>query len=69
VARNFGARNLGGLAGLITMVHQIFGGIGAYVGAAVFDLTGTYDAAFTIMLIVSAIALMLALLLRRGAPA
>ncbi|HEY1473630.1 MAG TPA: MFS transporter [Pseudolabrys sp.] len=69
VAQYFGVRNLGGLAGLITMAHQIFGGIGAYVGAAVFDLTGTYNAAFTIMLIVSAIALMLTLLLRRGVVA
>jgi predicted MFS family arabinose efflux permease len=69
VARSFGGRNLGGLTGLITMVHQIFGGIGAYLGAAVFDLTGTYNAAFIVMLVVSAIALVLTLMLRRDAAA
>jgi hypothetical protein len=47
------------------MVHQIFGGIGAYLGAAVFDATGTYDIAFSMMLAVSLLALLLTLLLRQ----
>jgi predicted MFS family arabinose efflux permease len=65
VAESFGARHLGALTGVITMVHQIFGGIGAYLGAAVFDVTGNYDIAFAIMLAVSSLALLLTLLLRR----
>ena len=65
VAQSFGTRHLGALTGLITMVHQIFGGIGAYLGAAVFDGTGTYDIAFAIMLAVSLLALLLTLMLRR----
>ncbi len=60
----FGTRNLGALAGLITMVHQIFGGIGAYGGALVFDYTGSYDLAFGALLIASALGLALALMLR-----
>lgn len=60
----FGTRNLGALAGLITMVHQIFGGIGAYGGALVFDYTGSYDFAFAALLIASALGLALALMLR-----
>ncbi len=60
----FGTRNLGALAGLITMVHQIFGGIGAYGGALVFDYTGSYDFAFVALLIASALGLALALMLR-----
>jgi predicted MFS family arabinose efflux permease len=60
----FGTRNLGALAGLITMVHQIFGGIGAYGGALVFDYTGSYDAAFVALLVASALGLVLALFLR-----
>ncbi len=60
----FGTRNLGALAGLITMVHQIFGGIGAYGGALVFDYTGSYDFAFGALLIASALGLALALMLR-----
>jgi predicted MFS family arabinose efflux permease len=60
----FGTRNLGALAGLITMVHQIFGGIGAYGGALVFDYTGSYDFAFVALLIASALGLALAFMLR-----
>ena len=65
VSQSFGTRHLGALTGVITMVHQIFGGIGAYLGAAVFDGTGTYDIAFAIMLAVSLVALLLTVLLRR----
>jgi predicted MFS family arabinose efflux permease len=65
VSQSFGTRHLGALTGVITMVHQIFGGIGAYLGAAVFDVAGSYDIAFAIMLAVSLLALLLTLLLRR----
>lgn len=69
VAQSFGTRHLGALTGLITMVHQIFGGIGAYLGAAIFDATGAYDAAFLLMVLASLLALALTLMLRRPAPA
>lgn len=59
MSESFGTRHLGALTGLITMVHQIFGGIGAYLGAAVFDATGTYDTAFKTMLAVSLVAVLL----------
>jgi predicted MFS family arabinose efflux permease len=65
VQQSFGTRHLGALTGLITMVHQIFGGIGAYLGAAVFDATHRYDEAFAIMLAASTLALVLTLMLRR----
>jgi predicted MFS family arabinose efflux permease len=65
VVESFGTRNLGGLTGLITMVHHISGGLGAYVGAAVFDATGAYDGAFVFMFVISALALVLTLMLRR----
>jgi predicted MFS family arabinose efflux permease len=65
VRESFGTKNLGALTGLITMVHQIFGGIGAYAGAAIFDATGGYDAAFIAMLVSAAVALALTLMLRR----
>jgi predicted MFS family arabinose efflux permease len=67
VRESFGTRHLGALAGLITMVHQIFGGIGAYLGAAIFDATGGYEAAFVVMLGSAAVALALTLMLRRSA--
>lgn len=65
VRESFGTKNLGALAGLITMVHQMFGGIGAYAGAAIFDATGGYDAAFVAMLVSAVVALGLTLMLRR----
>jgi predicted MFS family arabinose efflux permease len=65
VRENFGTRNLGALAGLITMVHQVFGGVGAYAGAAIFDATGGYVAAFVALLISAVVALALILMLAR----
>src|SRR5262245_39167945 len=65
VRDHFGMKHLGALTGLITMVHQIFGGIGAWGGALIFDATGTYDAAFVLALIVPVLALALTLMLRR----
>ena len=65
VRESFGTRNLGALAGFITMTHQIFGGLGAYAGAAIFDATGGYDAAFVVVLACTAVALALTLMLRR----
>jgi len=67
VRDHFGMKHLGALTGLITMVHQIFGGIGAWGGALIFDATGTYDAAFVLALAVSALALVLTLMLREKA--
>jgi predicted MFS family arabinose efflux permease len=64
VRDHFGTKNLGAIAGLITMVHQLFGGLGAYGGALVFDATGGYDAVFVVMLVASGCAIALTLMLR-----
>lgn len=69
VKESFGTRHLGTLTGLVTMVHHVCGGLGAYLGAAVFDATGTYDAAFVIMGISSFIAVGLTMMLRSYKPA
>jgi predicted MFS family arabinose efflux permease len=61
----FGTRHLGAISGMITLVHQVFGGIGAYAGAVIFDETGQYSIAFVILLAASVIALLLCLALRR----
>jgi predicted MFS family arabinose efflux permease len=63
----FGTRNLGALSGLITMVHQIFGGLGAWGGALIFDRTGGYGLAFSIVLAASVLALVLTLSLPASA--
>ena len=59
----FGMANLGVISGLIVMIHQMAGGLGAYAGAVSFELLGGYDAAFAIMLATSLIALVMSLLL------
>jgi predicted MFS family arabinose efflux permease len=69
VKQSFGSRHLGALSGMITMVHQVFGGLGAYFGAAVFDATGTYNIAFVLIGTVSLIAVVLTLMLKRPVPA
>ena len=66
VRDSFGMAHLGALTGLITMVHQFFGGLGAYGGALIFDATGTYDIAFLLMLGASMAALALTMLVRRS---
>ena len=65
VRESFGTRHLGALTGLVTMVHHICGGFGAYLGARVFDSTGGYDLVFALMLASSVVALCLTLALRR----
>jgi len=50
---------LGTLTGIITMIHHVSGGLGALVGARVFDVTGNYDMAMLIMLATSVLALVL----------
>jgi len=61
----FGTRHLGAITGMLTMVHQVFGGIGAYAGAVIFDTAGSYLPAFFIVGIASILALILSFLLDR----
>ena len=61
----FGARHLGAITGMLTLVHQVFGGIGAYSGAAIFDASGSYLPAFVVVCLASVVALALSLVLNR----
>ena len=55
-ARNvFGAERLGFVSGLLSMVHQMAGGLGALFGAVVFDWWGSYDRAFMVMAVLAAV--------------
>jgi MFS family permease len=62
----FGTRNLGAITGMVTLVHQVFGGIGALAGAAIFDATGQYFIAFAMMFVATIVALILSLCLERS---
>lgn len=55
---------LGTLSGLITMVHHFAGGLGAFSGGWVFEAFGSYDHAFTALLVTSVVALLLTWTLR-----
>lgn len=54
---SFGLKNLGAIGGVIVMVHHICGGLGAWLGAAIFDREGEYTQAFTMMFVASIVAL------------
>ena len=64
VGNIFGTARLGTLAGSISMVHQIAGGFGAFIGAWIFDHNGNYDDAFLLMLVLAVVAAVLTLLIR-----
>lgn len=53
----FGTAHLGAISGLIVMIHHMCGGLGAWLGAALFDMHGRYDVAFALMLALSLAAL------------
>ena len=60
----FGTVRIGTVSGLITMVHQIAGGLGAFVGAAIFDSFGSYDRAFMLALIMAVVAVLTTFMVR-----
>lgn len=50
-SHRFGARSFGRVMGLVTMIITL-GGIGPLIAGAIFDATGSYDAAFVLFLVV-----------------
>lgn len=61
----FGMQSLGSITGLIVMIHHMMGGVGAWIGAAIFDATGGYDAAFALMFASCVLAALLSCALAR----
>ena len=62
----YGPHRLGTLTGTISMIHQIAGGLGALTGGWIYDLSGSYNAAFALMLALSLAATGLTLAVREG---
>jgi len=58
VRKYFGTAHLGMLTGIVAMVHHGAGGLGAYAGGIVYDVSGSYQVIFQIMLMVSFAALL-----------
>ncbi len=61
----FGRRYLGTVTGIVSMIHQVAGGVGAYVGARFFDHFGSYDGAFAVALGMALAAMVLSALLHQ----
>lgn len=68
VGRFFGLRAVAALVGVIVFGATIGGALGAWVGGQVFDVTQSYQLAFTIAVITSFIAVMLTLVLKKVRP-
>ncbi len=65
----FGQSRLGRISGTISAVHQISGGLGALAGALSFDIWGSYQQAFMLMLALSILATVATLMVRdRAVP-
>ena len=60
----FGVARLGSVSGLINMVHQVMGGLGALAGAVIFDATGSYNGAFILMFVLSVLAAVATVMIR-----
>lgn len=58
VGELYGFQHIGTLTGIIFWVHHLGGALGAYLGGITHDLTGSYSAAFTVALILAAVALL-----------
>ncbi len=66
----FGEERLGFISGLLSMVHQVAGGLGAVFGATVFDQWGDYDRAFMVMGVLAVVGVACTLAVReRPVPA
>jgi len=65
VAEFFGLRAHGAIFGLTAFASGIGGAIGPIVAGRLFDLTNSYLLAFTVMAVLSAVSLVLAVLLKR----
>jgi predicted MFS family arabinose efflux permease len=57
---------MGKVSGLLMMVHQIAGGVGAFLGGGVFDRWGSYNNAFIVMCLLSVAAMGATWLIKTG---
>ena len=65
VGRLYGFSHVGVLSGFITTIHHLGGGIAAWGGGVLFDLTGSYQTVLIISAVMAAIAAVSAMLIRQ----
>ena len=60
----YGQRHLGFITGFVNTIHTVGGGLGAYLGGAVFDRTGDYNGAFIVSTAFALVAAVCSVLIR-----
>jgi len=65
VGRLYGFSHVGVLSGFITTIHHLGGGVAAWGGGVLFDLTGSYQTVLVISAVMAAIAVVSAMLIRQ----
>ena len=69
VGQLFGLRSVAALVGVVLIGLSIGGALGSLMGGSIFDLTQSYQVAFTVAVVVSFATVILALMLRRARTA
>jgi len=69
VGQFFGLRSVAALVGVVLIGLSIGGALGSLMGGRIFDLTQSYQVAFTVAVVVSFATVILALMLRRARTA
>ena len=69
LAELFGLRSLGKLLAIMMSAETILGGGGNFLTGRLFDITGSYEAAFKVMAVCSIVSVVLMAMLRRRPPA
>ncbi len=64
----FGSRYLGTVSGIVSMVHQVSGGLGALAGGLFFDAFNRYDGAVALILGMALLAIVISALLHWSRP-
>lgn len=64
VGRLYGLSHVGVIAGIVTTIHHLSGGLWTYIGGEIFDRTGSYQLVFLLSAIAVAIAFLCSLLIQ-----
>ena len=64
----FGPARLGAVSGILSMTHQMAGGLGAFIGALIFEYRDSYDGAFVLALVLALLATAATAMVREQRP-